>query len=449
MKSLKILVIVIILLPFFHASAQNQSIDIQLQNVMSQISHDRLKRGIETLAGFQNRNTFSDTVSEKRGIGASRRWLYNEFQKINKETGGRMKVYMDFFNQPLSRRYKEVIGKDEIRIANVIAIIPGTNSERILHINGHYDSRTYSGTDITSDAAGANDDGSGTIALLELARVLAQNPIKNTVMLAAVVGEEQGLWGSSHIAETAKTEGWRLEGVIANDMIGNILGGNGITDNTVLRCFSPDPVDSPSRNWALYIHQIAERYVPQLRLKMIFRLDRFGRGGDHSPFIRQGFAGVRFTEPWENYEIQHSPFDTPDKMSFEYFTRTTQLNAAVAAYWAQSPAPPEIVRISRDSLYQTIITFRMDDDIQDLKGFRIMMRETDQGYWTESKFIAVPDEDIHQDWGKVFRTVLKNRDQDYYIFGLASVNREGYESIAKTYDRQRIRQKLREIRANR
>ena len=230
-----------------------------------------------------------------------------------------MKVYYDYFYQKLSTRLKRSVGVDSVKMANVVAVIPGTRSDRILHINGHYDSRNESGMDTEGFAPGANDDGSGTVALLELARVLSKEMFYNTIMLAAVTGEEQGLFGSSHMAKTAITSGMNIEGVIANDMIGNIYGGDGKSDNTILRCFSPDPVDSPSRNLAFYFHQISEDYFPQLKLKMIFRLDRFGRGGDHSPFIRQDYAGVRFTEPYENYEIQHSTNDTPDKMSFEYF----------------------------------------------------------------------------------------------------------------------------------
>jgi len=408
-----------------------------------------LKADVVKLVSFYNRNTFSDTVSNTRGIGAARRWLYSEFQKINQENGGRMKVYYDYFYQKLSSRLKRSLGIDSVMMANVIAVIPGTRSDRILHINGHYDSRNDSGMDIEGFAPGANDDGSGTVALLELARVLSKGKFFNTIMLAAVTGEEQGLMGSSHIAKTAKAKDMHIEGVIANDMIGNIQGGDGKSDNTILRCFSPDPVDSPSRNLARYFNRISEDYFPQLKLKMIFRLDRFGRGGDHSPFIRQGFAGVRFTEPYENYEIQHSTKDTPDKMSFEFFTRTTRLNAAIAAYWANSPTPPSIVAISRDSVYQTVISFICDEPEENLKGFKLFMRETDSGYWTESRFSPVPEEEDHRLWGKVHRIRLQNRDQDYYIFGLASVNKEGYESIANTYDREKMRERMRQMRSNR
>ncbi len=443
------LLIIIIFIVTTSVASQEYPIRNKIDAITSQVSTARLKADIDKLVSFHNRNTFSDTLSDTRGIGAARRWLYGEFQKINRENGGRMKVYYDYFYQNLSSRLKRSMEVDSVLMANVIAVIPGTRSDRILHINGHFDSRNESGMDLEGFAPGANDDGSGTIALLELARVLAKEEFFNTIMLAAVTGEEQGLMGSTHIAKTARKKGMNLEGVIANDMIGNIHGGDGKSDNTLLRCFSPDPVDSPSRNLALYFNQISENYFPPLKLKMIFRLDRFGRGGDHSPFIREDFAGVRFTEPYEHYGIQHSSTDTPDKMSFEYFTRTTQLNAAIAAYWGNSPTPPSIVSISRDSVYQTVISFICDEPKAHLRGFKIFMRETDSGYWTESRFFPVPEDQNHRFWGKVHTIRLKNRDQDYYIFGLASVNWKGYESIATTYDREKMREKMRQMRANR
>lgn len=423
--------------------AQQPRIFDKIQSLTSQVSTDRLKADIDKLVSFHNRNTFSDTVSNTKGVGAARRWLYNEFQKINQETGGNMKVYYDYFYHKLSARYRNSIGLDSIKLANVVAILPGTSSERILHFNGHYDSRTRSGTDIESFAPGANDDGSGTVALLEMARILGKEKFKNTIMLAAVVGEEQGLIGSTNIAKTAKNKKWNLEGVIANDMISNIKGGNGKSDNTYLRCFSPDPVESPSRNLALYLKMISDEYVPALDLKMIFRLDRFGRGGDHSPFVREGFAGVRFTEPYENYLQQHSPDDTQENMSFEYFTRATQLNVGIATYWANSPASPMLISIGRDKNLNTRLNFSCDEPVENLQGFKVYMRETDSGYWSESQLFPVPEKEKSRRFGESYQIILINRDQDYYIFGIASVNKEGYESIATTYDREKMRALMR------
>ncbi len=434
----KVLLIITFLLAFYSTIwSQNYVIRKKIQSLTGKVSTLRLKTDIDKLVGFYNRNTFSDTVSENKGIGAARRWLYSEFVKINNASGGRMKVYYDNFYKKLSERFKNVANEDSIKLANVIAVIPGTSSERVLIINGHYDSRTYSGTDTESFAPGANDDGSGTIALLELARILSRERFKNTIMLAALIAEEQGLWGAAHLAEQAKNTKMKVEGVIANDMIGNITGGDGKSDNTILRCFSPDPIDSPSRNFALYVNKISDEYFPLLKLKMIFRLDRFGRGGDHLPFIRQGFAGIRLTEPYENYKIQHSPDDTPDNISFEYFTRTTQLNLTVASYWANSPEPPEIVSITRDPDYKTILKFTCPEPQINLQGFQVYIRETDSEYWTESIFFPTLKAIIENTKGKVYNIALQNRDRDYYIFGLASVNKEGYESIASTYNADR------------
>jgi hypothetical protein len=419
--------------------SQEPSIEADLASVWSRVSAGRLKNDIDRLVSFHNRNTFSDTLSETQGIGAARRWLYQEFKAIAAQSKAPMKVRTVDFYQKLSRRYREATGLDSVRIVNVIAELEGSHSNRTLVINGHYDSRSSSGLDIEGPAPGANDDGTGTVALLELARLLSNKQRRNTIMLAAVGGEEHGLFGSTKMAKAMKAKGAPIEGVIANDMIGNITGGDGSTDNTLLRCFSPGPPESLSRCWALYLGTIAERYFPLLRLKMIFRLDRFGRGGDHSPFIREGFAGVRFTEPYENYTIQHSPYDLPEAMSFEYYKRTTQLNAALAVYWAESPSPPLITSIRRDSLYRTVISFTCDAPKEDLSGFKVFIRETDQGYWQEERSLAVPEQEEHRIWGEIYRTTLMNRDQDYYIFGLASVNKRGYESIPAVYDRDRIR----------
>jgi len=429
--------------------SQEYSIYKKIESLTSQVSTEHLKASIEKLVSFHNRNAFSDTSSDIKGIGAARRWLYSEFNKINEETGSRMKVYYDNFYPDLPKRYTKIVGENPIRMVNVIAVIPGTSSDRTLIINGHYDSRTYSGMDTQSYAPGANDDGSGTIALLEIARILAKEKFRNTIILAAFTAEEIGLYGSSHMAEEAKNKNMNIEGVIANDMIGNIEGGDGTIDNTFLRCFSPGPSNSSSRNLALYFKRISEKYYPFLDLKMIFRLDRFGRGGDHSPFIRRGFAGVRFTEPYENYEIQHSPYDTPDRMSFEYFTRTTQLNIALAAYWAESPSPPMLISVSRDSLYRTIIQFICDEKEENLKGFSIYNRQTDNGYWEESKFFPLPEKVENRFFGKVYQVIIENKDIDYYEFGVASVNKKGYQSIATTFDYQEVRGKIRQIYKNR
>ncbi len=446
MKQIRLFFIFLSMSAALCLQAQDHSIIQELSAVMSRVSTERLRADIETLAGFHTRNTFSDTLSPTTGIGAARRWLYRAFCDIAKQSGGRMTVEQDGFFWPVSGRYREAFGIDSIWVVNVVAVIHGSASERVLHINGHYDSRTYSGTDIEGFAPGANDDGSGTAALLELARILSKRPLRNTVVLAAVAGEEQGLMGSRHMAAEARKTGLLVEGVIANDMIGNIKGGDGQTSNTMLRCFSPDPSESPSRNWALYLNRVSRQYVPDISLKMIFRLDRFGRGGDHSPFVNEGFAGVRFTEPYENYTIQHSPDDISQNMSFDYLTKTVRLNAALAAYWADAPAAPEIVSISRDSIYQTVITFLSSEDPKILKGFRLFTRETDQGYWTESHLVQIPEPVSHPIWGEVYQIRLVNRDQDYYNFGLAAVNRSEYESIATTYDRAAIREKIRQMR---
>ncbi len=418
--------------------AQVSFIRAKIDSLTVEVSQERLREDIDGLVSFHTRHTFSDTLSPSRGIGAARRWLYHQFQLINAANNNRMNVYFDWFDQAIPRRWRPAAGADTLRLANVIAVIPG-RTERTLIITGHYDSRTERGDDITSAAPGADDDGSGTAALLELARILAKERLENTVILAAVTGEEEGLFGSTYMAGKAVRLKLPIEGVIANDMIGNTHGGQGWSDNTVLRCFSPDPVDSPSRLWALYLGDIAAAYYPRLHVKQIFRLDRFGRGGDHSPFIKEGFAGVRFTEPWENYQIQHSPSDVPDTMSFEYLNRTTALNLALAWYWSMSPPSPLVTSIHRDDDYRTCLEFRWEGDPDDLAGFRILMRPTDRGYWDESILIEKPARVNSRFWGSVFHVSLENRDQDYCIFAVAAVDKNGFESIPAVYDRERLR----------
>ncbi|MFC1726448.1 M20/M25/M40 family metallo-hydrolase [candidate division KSB1 bacterium] len=437
----KAFLLIIICLIFSGSFAQERDIYKKITAMTGQVSTERLESYIKKLVGFHNRNTFSDTLSETRGIGAARRWIFEEFNRINRETGGRMKIYFDEFIWDVPQRYQRSTGIEKLKMANVVAVIPG-KTDRKLVINGHYDSRNTSGIDVEKFAPGANDDLSGTAALFEIARILSkENPV-NTIILSANVAEEQGLLGANHMSEEAKAESWKLEGVIANDMISNIKGGDGRSDNTILRCFSPDPAESPSRNFALYVNNISEKYVPDLKLKMIFRLDRFGRGGDHSPFVRQGFAGIRFTEPYENYENQHSPSDTPENMSFEYFTRTTKMNVAIVSYWAYSPESPMIVSVRRDNDYRTQLSFICNEPEENIKGFKVYMRETDSGYWTESMFFPVPEKIENRRFGEAYSVTLDNRDQDYYIFGIASVNKNGYESIVSTYDREKVREKI-------
>lgn len=435
-------ILIAVLLTGTAVNAQRTNIDSAAAEIISAVSADRLQQDIVTLTEFQNRNTFSDTLSDKRGIGAARRWLYDSFSEISRLGNGRMRVYMDWFRQPVPERYREAAGSDTLRMANVIAILPGMNSGRTLIVTAHYDSRNEGATDVRGSAPGADDDGSGVAALLELARVFAGKELDNTIILAAVCGEEQGLYGSTHMAADAVENGVPLEGVITNDMIGNIKGGNGSMDNTRLRCFSPDPSDSPSRHLARYINRIVTRYVPQLRLTMVFRLDRFGRGGDHAPFVRNGFAGVRFTEPWENYHTQHSPLDTPERMDFSYLQKTVSLNAVAVWYWAMSPAPPLVLGVSRTDDYRTEISLACGDHAGDCSGFIVRIRSTDSPWWQECRDVPAPALSNNDRWGDYYRITLEGRDIDYCIFGVAFRNEDGFESITATYDRNLVRKAM-------
>jgi RNA polymerase sigma factor (sigma-70 family) len=300
--------------------ASPPSTDARLYAIADSASPARMEATIRALVAFGTRHTASDTVSATRGIGAARRWIFAEFEKISRECGGCLQVMYN----------KRVQGGPGTRLAtpvevvNVVAIQRGrSRADRYLAITGHYDSRASGGNDATIEAPGANDDGSGTAAVLEAARILSKQRFDKTIVYGTLAGEEQGLYGGQILAGHAKAEGWALEAVLNNDIVGNSRGIDGSTNSEIVRVFSePVPVtetdderrarrttggevDGPSRQLARYVARIAELYTPHLSVKLIYRLDRFGRGGDHRAFNDSGYAAVRFTEANENWNRQH------------------------------------------------------------------------------------------------------------------------------------------------
>ena len=417
--------------------------DARIRQIVAGVSAARIEADIRRMAAFGTRHTMSDTVSQTRGIGASRRWLYAEFQRISRECGGCLEV----------RYVGEVIpanpqGRIRVptNVVNVVAIQRGqTDPNRHVLITGHYDSRVNDVMDATSDAPGANDDASGVAAALEAARVLSKHRFDGTIVYGALAGEEQGLLGGEILARFAKANGWRIAGVLNNDIIGNTRGQTGATGNTTARVFAPGiapdapaaelrrylysggELDTPTRQLARYVDRVADQYVNDLDVQMIYRLDRFGRGGDQTPFFLAGYPAVRITETFEDYTRQHQNVrvengirygDTPDMVDYPYVAKMTSLNAASLAALAWAPAAPDSVTIAGGVSPNTVLRWKAVD-APDLAGYRVYWREPTEATWTRSRWV-----------GNVTEATLQNVIIDNYFFGVVAVDREGHESIA-------------------
>jgi len=408
-----------------------------LYDIAEAPSAARIRADIETLAGFGTRHTLSATESDTRGIGAARRWIKAEFDRISADCGGCLDVYFLREVVPASQRIPV-----PTEIVNVIAILRGTSEpNRYVVMSGDIDSRVSDVMDAASDAPGANDNASGMAGTLEAARVLSAYRFPASIVFAGLSGEEQGLFGGQIMARRAAAAGWQIEAVLNNDMIGNITGINGITNNTTARVFSEatrpteteeearlrrftgGEVDSPSRNVARYIDQIADEYISNLDVMMIYRLDRFGRGGHHRPFNERGFAGVRIMETNEHYDRQHQDVrvengrrygDVIDGVDFDYAAKLTALNAVSLASMAWAPAPPANVSIEGMVSPDTTLTW---DKVDGAAGYRIYWRLTTDSQWR-----------WYRDAGDVSRYTLENVVIDNYIFGVASKSEDGLES---------------------
>lgn len=412
-----------------------------LRTLATQPSAARIEADIRTLVGFGTRHTLSDTVSETRGVGAATRWIHAEFERISRACGGCLDV-----------RYVSGTISGETRIpeptvvTSVIAIQRGTaDPNRYVIMSGDIDSRVSDVMDATSDSPGANDNASGVAGTLEAARVLSQHRFPGSIVYAALSGEEQGLFGGRILAEHAQEQGWRIEAVLNNDMIGNSRGITGIHDNVTARVFAEGTrfteteaearqrrftggeVDSPSRNLARYIERQA-RFVPNLEVMMIYRLDRFGRGGHHRPFNDLGYPAVRVMETHEHYDRQHQDLrvedgrvygDTIDGVDFDYAAKLTALNIVSLAGMALAPPPPTEVSISGAVSANTTLKWSRPSRAQapNLAGYRIYWRLTTEPQWSRSIFV-----------GDVTEHTLKNVVIDNYFFGVAAVARDGSES---------------------
>jgi Zn-dependent M28 family amino/carboxypeptidase len=413
-----------------------------MATMLAAIDARRIEATIRKLVSFGTRNTLSEQNNPNRGIGAARDWLFAEFQKAAANSGGRMTVEKQSFLQPKAARIPE-----PTTLTNIVATLRGTQPEsaaRTYVVSGHYDSMCTSPTDAKCDAPGANDDASGTAAVLEMARVMAPYKFDATIIFMTVPGEEQGLLGATYFAEQAKVNKLNIDAMFTNDIVGNTLGGNGVRDRRTLRVFSegvpsnetPEEAtvrrgvggenDSASRQLARFIKTTADAYVPSMNVMMVYRRDRYLRGGDHIPFLERGFAAVRFTEPNEEYRHQHQNVrvedgvqfgDLPEFVDFAYIANVARVNAAALAKLATAPARPANV---------AVVTARLTNDTDlkwdankepDLAGYEIVWRATTSPVWTSSRWV-----------GNVTTFTMPKMSKDNFFFGVRAVDREGNRS---------------------
>jgi hypothetical protein len=420
--------------------------DARIAALLANISEQRMRQLLEKLVSFGTRNTLSSTDSPTRGIGAARQWILEEMQRSSK----RLQVSFDTHQIPAGGRITRPVD-----LRNVIAILPGKSPRRI-YVSGHYDSLNLDqsrrpGTAAGSgqmalntgqgqaaanqpppnydiDAPGANDDGSGTVLTMELARVFAESGIEfeATLVFAALAGEEQGLVGARAHAEAAKKNNVLIQAVLNNDIVGNAISGQGITDGQSIKVYSEGPEDSPSRAIARYVVRTAARYVPSHRVRPMARHDRFGRGGDHSGFNQYGFAGVVFREARENFSKQHNANDTLEGVSYPYLLQNARVNAAAAAAMALAPPPPNLTSergtpmLGRQpSGYDANMRWQASPGAV---GYRIFWRDA----WT-------PDWQHEMTVGNVTEYVMPNVSIDEYVFGIAAIGPGGHESPIAAY----------------
>lgn len=423
---------------------ENPPTEVQrLHGFVSQVSANRIETDIRRLAGFGTRHTMSDTVSETRGIGAARRWIEAEFNRIAAGCEAQLDVYT-ISDTVTGRRIP-----DPTEIVNVIAVQRGIlDPDRVVVMSGDIDSRVSDVMNSTADSPGANDNASGMAGTIEAARVLCQTKFPGTIVYAGLSGEEQGLFGGQILAAHAVEQGWRVMGVLNNDMIGNSAGINGVVNNTTARVFSEGTrdneterearmrrfmggeVDSPSRNIARLVDRLADEYIPNLDVMMIYRLDRFGRGGHHRPFNEAGMPGVRIMETNEHYDRQHQDIRTEDGreygdvvegVDFDYARKLTALNVVTLASFAGAPPFPADVMLEGAVRPSTTIKWQIRGDERqtaNLRAFKVYWRLTTDSQWRWSRTVSKDAREL----------TLENIVIDNYFFGVAAVANDGLES---------------------
>lgn len=435
------------ILIFLSTSLMAQTVikqDSVIKKMVDEVSAKNIEAIIRKLVSFKSRHTLGDTTSKTEGVGAARNWIKAEMEKYAELSGGRMKVQLDTFTQPKGERIDK-----PFLLKNVMAILKGTdpNDTRVYIVSGHFDSRRTDVMNPNGFEPGANDDASGTAVSMELARVMAKKSFLATIIFTCVVGEEQGLYGSANVAKRAKAEGWNVDAMLNNDIVGNTHGmETDLKDNRSVRVFSEGVPsianddkkmvanliaiggenDSPSRELARYVKEIGERYVDQLDVKLIYRRDRYLRGGDHTSFLKQGFTAVRVTEMNEDFTRQHQDVrtekgvdygDLPDFVDFNYAQKVARMNLSVLANLAIAPAPPENVGIVTGELTnKTTLKWDAPKTGKKPAGYYVLMRETISPYW-EKKFYVT----------ETNSTLAYSKDN--YLFAVQSVDADGHESL--------------------
>jgi hypothetical protein len=421
------------------ADGPPNSINPQIAEVISQISTDNIADTQKRLESFESRNIYSATDDPSHGIGAAREWIAAQFRSYSP----RLQVSFD-----KHRLAKQGRAFRNVEIWNVIAVLPGTSEpERHVLVTGHYDSidMVYRNTTkgereldpeatVAAPAPGVTDDGSGTAAVMELARVISRYQFRKSIVFIAFAAEEYGLFGSGLYAEAAATKHDIIEGVFNNDIIGSDQTGNGETSNGYVNVYSEEPNDSSSRQLARYMKQIAERYQPGFQINLVFRHDRFGRGGDHSPFNAAGYAAIRITTPMENFSNQHTATDTFANTAPAYTALVTKANAAVIAELALAPKAPELETpplsegrtfasaLSRGTGYDAVMNWRNDKAEADLLGYAVMIRPTTSPLWEKQIYV-----------GNVTTYTLSNVNIDKLVLGVKAIDKNGNESPVSAY----------------
>jgi hypothetical protein len=416
--------------------------DPQIEKMVSEISKDSLESYVRKMVSFGTRNTLSTQKDPKRGIGAARNWVLSRFSEFARASGGRMTAMIDTVTLQKQRRVDTLT-----LLGNVVATLKGSDpaDDRVFLISGHLDNMRSDVMDRTGDAPGANDDASGVAAVMECARIMSKYTFPATIIFIAVSGEEQGLLGAEHMAETAKNHKWNIEGVLNNDIMGsNNSSETNIINNTKIRIFSEAfsiqdtgraaltirtlglENDGKARQLARYVKEIGERYVDNLEIVMIYRNDRFLRGGDHTPYVNRGFAAVRITEMNENYYHQHQDVrkengiqygDLPEFMDFEYLRKNTGMNLCNLANLAKSPSMPQETRVDARRLTNyTNLSWKAPKSGK-VKGYYILIRETTSPVWQKKIFTSSTSIDLPYS-------------KDNYFFGVQSVSEDNNEGLA-------------------
>jgi Zn-dependent M28 family amino/carboxypeptidase len=434
---MKRLTVLVFLLYCMFSSAQTHQ---KIYDIIDAVSEERLRQDVKTLTNFGTRHTLSDTMSDTRGIGAARRWIKSQFDGISKGCNDCLEV---FYQKDLVKKGTNDRIVNDVMVVNVVAIQRGTTyPNRYIIMSGDIDSRVSDPNNYTSDSPGANDNATGMAGAIEAARVLSQYQFENSIIYVGLSGEEQGLFGGKGLAKYAKDNTWDIIGVLNNDMIGNITGVDGVIDNRTFRIFSePVPpteteqqrkarrfyggeVDGISRQLARYVHKSVTTYMPEMNPMLVYRLDRFGRGGHHRPFNDAGFPGLRIMEAHENYTQQHQDIrtenninfgDTFEHVNFGYAKKLTAVNAITMASLASAPPSPTTVEIGGIVEPSAKLKWNAVDGAE---GYKIYWRDTTSPTWDHSRYV-----------GNVTEFTLEGIVIDNFYFGVASVDENGFESV--------------------